>query len=238
MRTHFFGSVFLTVLVAIAMCSCNSFKSEETPLGNFIKYTAQGDVKGEVLYGLKTASGGILIAPTNEISPYLGLDNFLYSLDKKGRMTVYKVNEGDLTPYTVLEKITNQGIVVLRGNDGISIIRTKGGKTTLLGPVKDYVFVNPFLLTKSDKGWRFADLIDEDFSSVYIINEVKSKTIFLAGKVDKTWKLYRSDGNFMRNLSEKTVDRMQVETLKKYPDKYKETKGIRNIHLYNLKLFK
>ena len=50
--------------------------------------------------------------------------------------------------------------MVLKGDNGISIIRTKDGKTSLLGPVKDYVFDTPFLLTRSEKGWRFQDLID------------------------------------------------------------------------------
>ncbi len=238
MRNFLSGSVFMTVFVAIAMCGCNSFKSEESPLGNFIKYTAPGDVKNEVLTGLKDKNGNILIEPTKEISPYAGVENFIYSKDKKNRMVVYRMNEENLTPFTIVEHHADKGILVLKGNDGMSIIRTKAGKTRLIGPVKDYVFDNPFLLTKSEKGWRFEDLIDEDFTGVYIINEVKSNTIFLAGKVGKTWKLYRSDGSFLRNLSEKTGNKIQVETLKKYPDKYKENKGIRNIHLYNLALFK
>ena len=238
MKKFFSGSVILTVFVAIAMCGCNSFKSEETPLGNFVKYTAPGDVKNEVLTGLKDQNGNILIEPTKEISPYIGLKNFIYSKDKKDRMAVYRMNEEDLTPFAVVEHLADKGILVLKGNDGISIIRTKGGKTSLIGPVKDYVFDNPFLLTKSEKGWRSQDLIDEDFSRVYIITEVKSKTIFLAAKAEKTWKLYRSDGSFLRNLSAKAAEKMQVETLKKYPNEYKEIKGIRKIHLYNLSSFK
>lgn len=238
MRNFLSGSVFMTVFVAIAMCGCNSFKSEESPLGNFIKYTAQGDVKNEVLVGLKDQNGNILIEPTKEINPYNGLENFIYSKDKKDRMVVYRMNKEDLTTYTVVEKQTEKGFVVIKGSDGTYIIRTKGGKTSLLGPVKDYVFDTPFLLTKSEKGWRFQDLIDEDFSMVYIITEVKSKTIFLAAKAEKTWKLYRSDGSFIRNLSTKAAEKMQVETLKKYPNEYKEIKGIRKIHLYNLSSFK